>query len=166
MLTTALTLFSVGVYEIIYNVLYSNLQAQPWTFSLAWKQGLNIIMFFSFAVLGVLCLIYLYSLGYKPNFNKITKFLLIGSVLTYTLWVFFPFPVTALTMETSTGTWQSGALFPQTMYAVDVDPTDSVAVGNPVYVQNDFLHFVNILNKVFVSLTILSFVMIRRNKNV
>lgn len=166
MLSTALSLFSVGVYEIIYNILYSNLQAQPWTFSLAWKQGLNIVAFFGFTVLGVLCLIYLYSMGYKPNFNKITKVLLIGSILTYALWVFYPLPITALTMETSTGTWVSGDLFPQTMYAVDVDPTDSVAIGEPVYVQNDFLHFVNILNKAIVSLTILSFVMVRRKSNV
>lgn len=163
-ITTALSLMSIGIYEIIYNVLYSNLQSQPWTFTFAWKQGLNLTMFFGFTVIGVLSIIYLYSFGYKPNFGKITKVLLAGSIITYCLWVFYPFPVTALTMETSTGTWVSGDFFPQTMYAVDVDPTDGVAMGEPVYVQNDVLHFVNILNKALVSLTILSFVMVRRNE--
>lgn len=165
-LTVLLSFLSVGVYEIIYNVLYSNLQSQPWTFSLQLKQGLNISMFTFFIFSGIISLIYLYTLGFKPNFNKITKLLLTLSVLTYVLWVFFPFPTTPLSINTTTGVWTSTNLFPQTMYAIDINPLDSVAVGNPIYVQNDLLHLVNVLNKVFVSLTILSFVMIRRNKNV
>jgi len=156
---------SIGVYEIIYNLLYSNLQAQPWTFTFAWKQGLNLTMFLGFTALGIISLIYLYSIHFKPNFNKITKFLLTLSILTYALWVFYPFQTSTLMVQTTTGTWSSSNFFPQTMYAVDVDPADSVAIGEPVYVQNDMLHFVNILNKALVSLTILSFVMIRRNKN-
>lgn len=163
-LTVLLSFLSVGVYEIIYNVLYSNLQHQPWTFSLQLKQGLNISMFTFFIFVGAVSLFYLYSLGFKPNFNKITKIFLIFSVLTYALWVFFPFPTTPLSINTTAGTWTSTNLFPQTMYAIDINPLDSVAIGNPVYVQNDLLHLVNVLNKVFVSLTILSFVMIRRNE--
>jgi len=158
MFTTTLSLMSVGVYEIIYNILYSQLQNQPWTFSLAWKQGMNISMFTFFILIGTVSLIYLYSLHFKPNFNKITKVLLLASILTYALWVFYPFPTTTLTV----GEWTSTTLFPQTMYAVG--PIDGVAIGEPVYVQNNLLHLVNVLNKLFVSLTVLSFVMVRRNK--
>jgi hypothetical protein len=121
-------------------------------------------MFFFFVIIGTISLIYLYSLHFKPNFNKITKFLLLASAATYCLWVFYPFQTTPLTVQTTTEAWTSTQFFPQTMYAVDVDPTDGVAIGEPIYVQNNLLHLVNILNKVFVSLTILSFVMIRRNK--
>lgn len=160
--TVAFSFMSVGIYEIIYNILYSNLQNQPWTFSLQWQQGLNITMFFFFAIAGAISLLYLYTCGYRPNFSRITQFLLLGSILTYCLWIFYPLPTTILKMETTTGTWQSGSLFPQTMYAVDTNPLDGIAVGTAIYVQNDFLHFVNILNKVFISLTVLSFVMVRR----
>lgn len=164
MSSLALTAMSVGVYELIYNVLYSNLQNQSWTFSLQWRQGLNIFMFSFFAVLGIITLVYLYSFGYRPNFSLLTRFLLLMSYITYGIWVFYPLPTQTLTMETTTGTWSSTQFFPQTMYAVDINPLDEQATGEPVFVENNTIHLVNILNKVFVSLTILNFIMIRRNK--
>jgi len=158
MFTTTLSLMSVGIYEIVYNLLYSNLQNQPWTFSFVWKQGLNLSMFTFFIVIGTISIIYLYSINLRPNFNKTTKFLLLGSILTYCLWIFFPLPVTSITI----GEWTSTQFFPQTMYAVG--PVDGVAMGNPYFIENNLLHLVNVLNKVFMALTVLSFVMVRRKQ--
>ena len=158
--STLLTLMSVGMYELIYNVLYSNLQLQPWTLTLQPKQGLNIGMFAFFVVMGAVAIVYLYSLKFKLNFNKTTKILLALTCLTYALWIFYPV-ASSLTVQTTVGAWTSTPLFPQTMYAVDIDPTDAVAVGVPYFVQNDGLHLVNVLNKLFFSLSVLSLVMIR-----
>lgn len=162
----ALTAMSVGAYELVYNILYSNLQNQPWTFCLQWKQGLNISMFTFFTALGILTLVYLYSVGYRPNFGKTTKLLFLCSLITYGVWVFYPLHTTTLTMETTAGTWTSTPFFPQTMYAVDVDPLNDRAIGEPVFIENNVLHFVNVLNKAFVSLMVLSFVIVKRRNEI
>jgi len=162
--STALSVFSVGVYEIIYNVLYSNLQNQPWTFTFAGKQGLNLAVFTFFIVVGCVALVYLYSLKFKLNFSRVTLLLLVLSVVTYGCWVFFPFPIDSFTVQTTAGPWTNTALFPQTMYAVNLDPMAgcSAAIGTPYFVENNLLHLVNVLNKLFVSLTVLSFVMVTK----
>ena len=69
-------------------------------------------------------------------------------------------------METTAGTWTSSKLFPQTMYAVDTNPLDNRAIGDPVFVENNLLHLVNILNKVFVSFAILNIVRIKRKDEI
>lgn len=160
-LSVGLLALNIGFYEIIYNILYSNLQNQPWTFSFAWRQGLNLSYFFLFAFAGVISIIYLLSFGYKLNFGKWTKIFFFLTVLTYILWIFYPFPTETLIVQTSTGMWRSSKLFPQTMYAVDIDPLDGVAVGVPFYVENYALHTVNVLNKLFYSLFLLFLTMVK-----
>ena len=164
--TVALSFMSVGIYEIIYNVLYSNLQSQPWTFSLQWQQGLNIVMFFFFTATGMICLLYFKSLNFKLNFSMFTRFLILMSFLTYSVWVFYPLQAQTITMGTTAGIWTSSKLFPQTMYAVDTNPLDNRAIGDPVFVENNLLHLVNILNKVFVSFAILNIVRIKRKDEI
>jgi len=162
--STSISLMSVGIYEIIYNFLYATLQNQPWAFTLAWKQGLNISVFAFFTIIGAISLIYLYSLNFKPHFSKITLILLFGSIITYALWVFFPFSTTSLAIQTTSGLWTSTNLFPQTMYAINLNPTSGIAIGDAFFVQNNLLHFINVLNKVFVSFTILSLILIRNKQ--
>lgn len=157
--SASLSFMSIGIYEIIYNILYANLQNQSWTFTFAGKQGLNLTVFMGFILIGVISLIYLYSLNFKPHIGKLTLILIGGSIITYALWIFFPFSTTSL----SIGSWTSTNLFPQTMYAVNLTPIHSIGVGQPFYVPNNLLHFINLLNKALVSLTVLSFTMIRRN---
>lgn len=154
-LSTLLTLFSVGLYEVIYNVLYSQLQSQYWAFSFVSKQGLNMWCFVAFIGLGAVSFVYLYALNFKPNFSKCTMLFLAGSIVTYLLWVFYPVS-TSLTV----GSWTSGALFPQTMYAVG--PVDGVMQGVPYFVENNMLHLVNLLNKVFMALSVLNLCRIKR----
>lgn len=161
-LTAAFSFMSVGVYEVVYNFLYATFQNQAWTFEFVWKQGLNLTVFIFFIVVGVTSLVYVYSCGFRPHVGKWTLVFLAASVLTYCLWIFYPFPVSGLTVQTTAGVWSNTHLFPQTMYAVDLNPVSGVAIGFPYFVGNWFLHFVNVLNKALVSLTVLSFVMVRK----
>lgn len=166
MASLGLTAMSVGIYELIYNFLYSNCQNQLWTFGLQWRQGFNILTFSGYALIGVLTLVYLISLGYKPNFNRWTKLFVVLSFVTYVLWVFYPLPIQHISVETTSGTWTNTALFPQTMYAVDVDPLDNLATGEAFFVENNVLHLINVLNKLFVTLAILNFVRIKPSRRV
>lgn len=158
--STALTFMSIGVYELVYNVLYSSLQNQAWTFSLAGRQGLNLSIFTLFVVLGAVCVVYLRSLHFKPCFSKVSVVFLTFSVATYLLWVFYPFPIESLTVQTVTGPWTSTGLFPQTMYAVNV--VNDGAIGNAYFVENNLLHLVNVLNKLFMAFFVLSLIYVRR----
>jgi len=162
-LTSSLSLANIGLFEWIYNLLYANLQNQPWTIQFVWKQATNLTSFTLYTLVGSLALLYLYAEGYKPNMNKTTKILFMSSVFFLLLWVFFPFPTQTLTVETSIGTWISSKLFPQTMYAVDLDPSDGVAIGQAFYVQNDLLHFVNLMAKITFTSFFLSLCMVKRN---
>ena len=163
-LSASLSFMSIGIYEITYNILYSQLQHQAWTFSFTGKQGLNLTVFTGFILIGVISLAYLYTLHYRPHIGKLTLILIGASTLTYILWVFYPFSLTNLTIQTSTGLWTSTHLFPQTMYAVNLTPLAHNGNGVAYYVANNLLHLVNITNKVFVSLTVLSLSMIRRKQ--
>jgi len=167
-LTSALSLFNIGVFEWTWNLLYSHLQNQLWTIQFVWKQATNLFHFTSYIMLGILTLIYLYSLGYKPNIGKLTLTLAATAIGFWLLWVFYPFPITDITVETTTGIWHNNHLFPQTMYTIDIDPTDGLAIGQPFHVPNDLLHAVNVFAKVFTTLAILRFCMVSypRLKNV
>jgi len=162
-LTSALSLANIGVFEWIYNLLYANLQHQPWTITFAWKQVTNLTSFTLYTFVGSLALLYLYTEGYKPNTNRTTKILFTSALFFILLWVFFPFPTETLTVETTVGTWTSSNLFPQTMYAVDLDPTDGLAVGKPFHVNNDLLHFVNLMAKICFTAFFLSLCMVKKN---
>ena len=158
----SLSFMSIGIYEIVYNILYSSFQGQSWAFTLGGHQMFNLVVFYVFILVGVLTLFYLYTLHYRPRVGKLTLFFVGGSVLTYVLWVFYPFATTVLTVQTSVGFWTSSHLFPQTMYAININPLGHGGNGVPYSVPNFFLHFVNIVNKALVSLSVLSFTLIRK----
>ncbi len=147
--STSLSLMSIGIYEWTYNLLYANLQNQLWTITFAWKQITNLIYFSLFIAVGVLTLLLLHSEGYRLNLSRVTWALFIVSMGFWFLWVYYPFPITQITVETSTGPWISTNLFPQTMYAVDLSPNDGLAMGHPFFVENDLLHAVNTFGKIF-----------------
>jgi len=160
--TTSFLAMNVGIFEILYNILYAHFQHQPWTIQFVFPQARNLILFTLFTVVGILTFVYLCSEGYRPNLNKFTIFLFVISVGTWLLWVLYPFPITYITVETTTGTWTNSPLFPQTMYAVDVDPTDGVAVGDPYFVENNLLHGVNLLAKIIFTMSFLLICMVKK----
>ena len=164
--TAALSLMSIGIFEWIYNPFYATFQNQPWVIIFVWKQVTNLYNFTIFIIVGLLVLLYLYGEGYKPNLSKVTLSLFLISTIFWATWVFYPFPTQQISVETTSGIWTSTQTFPQTMYAVDIDPTDGKATGVPFNVENNLLHAVNLLTKVFSTCAILSFCMLKPTKKV
>lgn len=161
--TTSLSLFSVGVFELTWNRLYSYFQGQTWAFTFRPKQINNLAMFVLFTIVGFLTIIYLYADGYRLNLSHRS---LIFSALAISCWIFwvnYPFPVGHLEVETSVGLWENTNKFPQTYYAIDVFPDDKVAIGVPHHVGDNLIHFVNTGTKVVTILAILSLSMVKIN---
>lgn len=154
--TTSLSLMSIGIFELIYNVAYANFQNQPWTMAFVWKQVTNLVFFIMFTVVGVLTLVYLYTEGYRLNFGKRTKVLSVIAIALWLTWIFYPFPVDYITVATTAGDWTNTAMFPQTMYAIDMDPLDGLAIGVPFFIENNLLHAVNTFAKMVSATALLS----------
>jgi hypothetical protein len=160
--TTALSLMNIGLFEWFWNLNYAFWQGQWWTVTFKWKQVTNLIMFTIFIVIGILTILYEIPDGYRLNTSTRTKFLFLLTGIMIIFWVFYPLPVDDLTIETSTGTWSNTNRFPQTFYAVDVDPTDDIAIGVPNYVENDIIHFINTFTKITFTWSFLSLVKFKR----
>jgi hypothetical protein len=142
--TTGLCAGNIGFFELLWNRLYSWLQNQPWTLSLSFlPQVKNIAFFVLFVILGVASFLILRDLGYRVTFPWWKQGLVAAAVFLWFLWVWYPFPLTQIVVATSAGPWSSSHLFPQTFYAVMVNPGYSKAF----YAPNDWLHLLNVLCK-------------------
>ena len=147
--TSAMSLMNIGIFEYVYNYLYSVLQKQPWAFSLVDGNKSNMTFFTVYLVLGCYFLLYLLYSDYRITLTTRKKTYLIVAVLLWAVWVFYPFPVEALNVNTDQGAWVSSPLFPQTYYVVKVKTLDVNAAGTPWYIRNDLIHLINVLCKVF-----------------
>lgn len=164
--TTALSLFSVGVFEIMWNSGYAFFHGQTWVITFQWKQITNLLAFLGFITIGLLVFVYLALEGYRPNLGKRSLVLFLLTVGCWGFWIYYPFPVGHITVETSTGPWTNGDLFPQTYYCVDIRPDDGVAIGVPNYVEDNVVHFVNTFTKVVQTMFLLSVSMVRKKGDV
>ncbi len=160
--TTALSLFSVGVFEVMWNSFYALFHGQVWAVTFQWKQVTNLLAFIGFITIGLLVFVYLALEGYRPNLGKRSLALFLLTVVCWGFWINYPFAVGHVTVDTNVGPWTNGDMFPQTYYAVDIDNSDGLAIGVPHYVQNDTIHFVNTLTKVVQTLFVLSVSMVRK----
>lgn len=161
--TTALSLMNIGVFEWAYNILYANLQNQPWTVQFQWKQVTNLFQFTLFIFVGAATLLYLHLSGYRPNLGRRTRVFALFSACAWLVWIFFPFPVNSISVPTTVGTWTNSSLFPQTMWVIDLDPTDGIAIGCPYFAENNLLHGINLLAKIFTTAAIFSLCKVRKN---
>lgn len=161
--STGLSLMNIGIFEWSWNLCYSQLQNQPWTIMFRWKQASNLTMFTLFIVIGVFILVYLYSVGYQPRVDTTTIFFAGVAISLWLLWIFYPFPIGNLEVSTTAGVWTNTRMFPQTYYAVDVNPLDKIAIGVPHFVENNSIHVLNVLAKIFTTLAILWFSLVRIN---
>jgi hypothetical protein len=156
-LTTGLCAGNIGVFELTWNRLYSWLQNQPWTLNLSFlPQVKNIAFFILFVVLGAASFLILRDLGFRVEFTWWKVGLIICAVELWLLWVFYPFPLTQVVVATEAGPWVSSRLFPQTFYAVQVNPGFSKAF----YAPNDWLHLLNVVCKVVSSAALASLCMV------
>jgi len=168
-LSLFLTMLAISVYEWLWMVCYAIFHDQTWV--LVWKTGQNRILFMEtvFLGLGTLALIFLHEInrlyGFHFNLNKKACLLTLTSVLSWIFWIYYPFPKPYLEVETTIGVWKPSPYFPQTLWTIDLDPLDDVGVGEPYWTWNDAVHFVNILTKILITLSLLYVLRIRDDKD-
>lgn len=160
--TTALSLMSIGIFELMWNSAYAFFHGQTWVVTFQWKQVTNLCAFIVFVSIGMLVLIYLRLEGYRPNLSKSSLSFLLLTIACWVFWINYPLPVGYTTVDTTTGPWTNSDKFPQTYYAVDIDPTDGVAIGEPNWLQNDVIHFVNTFTKIVQTIFVLNVCMVKR----
>ena len=152
--TTSLSFMSIGMFEVLWNTCYAVFQGQIWTITFQYKQISNLFMFGAFIFLGLLVILYMITGGYRMRTDKIFLGLLTLSVLCWGVWIMYPGPVGNIDVELVDGSyWSNTDLFPQTYYAVDVDPWDGVAIGEPNYVEDNLIHLLNTFTKVVFTVT-------------
>jgi hypothetical protein len=157
-MTMMLTLLNMGVFEIAWNRTCAYFQNLPWLL----MQPTNIIQYNAWIAMGLLGILLLYASKYKLNINKYTIGLVVLSVAIWIFWIYYPFDIHQICVQTTTGTWCSTSFFPQTLYTVDPDPTDNIYRGVFYYVENNWIHLTNVVAKVVITTTIMLLVSVKK----
>jgi hypothetical protein len=158
---TCLSLMNVGIFEVVWNLCYGNFQGQQWIYALI--PGTNRfapwLMMFFFVFLGVLMLILLYMQGYRVVLEGWKVALILGAVAMWINWILYAQfnHVQLLTV----GTWTSSRLFPQTYYMVN-EGTLYHQILSAHWVENNLLHGVNTLTKVFTTAAVAVVLMVKK----
>ncbi len=148
-ITTSLGLMNIGAFEVLWNTGYAVFQNQMWTITFQWKQVANLMMFGGFLFLGLLVVLYMVTGEYRLRVDRVFVGLFVLSVLCWGLWILYPGPVGNIDVVLADGSvWSNTRFFPQTYYAVDVNPWDKIAIGVPHYVENNWIHLLNTFTKV------------------
>jgi len=147
---------------------FAYFQHQPWVMTPKMPQlriHMQNIAFLSVGILGVL---HMYVNGfvmkgkeilgrnYCFNCNWKASILVVLSVWSALFWWFYPLQVERFSVTLDTGeVWTNSRHFPQTLYTIDLDPTDSVNAGVWYWKENNLIHGWNTLVKIFWTLTVL-----------
>lgn len=148
---------SIAVFEWFWILSFSHFQNQPWVSTWQFPQAKILIQNSIFTITGVLGSVYMLTerwfwkgreqLG-RAYFFRLKSWLpwilVAASILAGLLWIYYPWDVQLLTVNLeSGGIWQSSRLFPQTLYTVDLNPSDAVNAGEWFWIENDLIHAVN-----------------------
>lgn len=159
---------SVGLFEYFWNISFCFLQNQPWVLSFQWPQAQILLQNLAMISVGLIFVIGIDRKAYRFNLNKWTILCLSATVASVLIWYFYGvmFPIQTISVPVEgSGIWQSTPYFPQTVYTIDTNVLDRVAAGEQFWVQNNFLHLVNTLTKVFMTLTLYSFLRLKRRSD-
>lgn len=174
---SVLTWLSIGIFELYWMASFSFFQGQTWVLRLQMPQLRIIIQnIFVMFVAGGLGALYMYAESCKFNkkgdiIGRLWRFnwgklsvLLVGlSVGLALFWWYYPGYVETFSVTYETGeVWTNNRLFPQTLYTVDVNPSDSINAGVWFWVENDLIHGLNTLVKILFTLTIFNIGRIRK----
>lgn len=81
---------------------------------------------------------------YTFRFNRYAVALIVLAVASALFWIYYPGPVTSLSVTLENGeVWTNSRLFPQTLYTVDLNPSDAVNAGEWFWVEDNFIHAIN-----------------------
>ena len=158
---------SIAVFEWFWILGFASFQNQPWVATWQFPQAKILIQNSIFSLLGGLTVIYMLTerwfwkgaqqLGRAYFFRMkswIPWILLAASIGAGLLWIYYPFGVQLLTVTLENGElWQSSRMFPQTLYTVDLNPTDGINAGEWFWIENDMIHAVNTGVKVLWAVT-------------
>jgi len=181
-LSFAFVLLSVAAFETFWHHSFAHFQDQPWVTAYQWPQLKILVQNVSFFFLGFSMIFVMYvsgemfplgrwkgvtyvwgpitnfPSGLQLNFGKWLWICLLLTLLSVCVWYRYGdfFPVETLKVPAKgypDGVWVSSPYFPQTVYTVETDLTDDVNAGDQFFVENDLLHGVNTLCKVFMTST-------------
>ena len=166
-ITTGFVGLAISTFEFFWMISYYYFQNQSWILTLQFPQSKLIIQTLIFLSPALVVLLGLNYEKYRLNFDKRTLFFLCATIFFVLLWYNYPFHIEQLTVEVQgLGTWISSKKFAQTMYTVDLDITDNIALGEMFFMDNPGIHFVNNVCKIFWTLTVynLSKIKLRKSK--
>jgi len=163
-------LLSIAVFEWFWILSFATFQNQPWVATWRFPQMKILLQNLIFTMAGGITVLYMLTerwhwkgseqleRAYYFRLKSWAPWMLLAvSILGALLWIFNPsniFNAQLLTVELETGEiWRSSRLFPQTLYTIDLDPTDGVNAGVWFWIQNDLIHAVNTGVKVLWALT-------------
>jgi len=149
-----LTLLNMGIFEVSWNLCCGYFQNLPWLLG----YRVNFYQYISWVVIGILSILYLLYYGFKPNLSNRTIIYCVLAIGLWLFWIYYPLPIHQITVVLPNGLWVSSKMFPQTLYPVG----DSIT-GGLHYVENNQIHLVNVLAKIFTTAGIASFCMFRKD---
>lgn len=155
-LTTGFTGITIASFEFYWQICFSVFQNQPWVLWFQYPQARILLQNFEFMLVGLFALLVVFRRGFTLNFNRYTTLCFLGAVFLMVFWIYYPFATNPLTV----GDWTSSLNFPQTMYTIQMEPTQ--ALGALFHVENPGVHLTNNLAKIMLTLTFYSLFKIKR----
>lgn len=163
----SLTLFAVAVFEFYWMFSFAHFQNQAWVITPRLPQLRIHLQNLAFLMVGGLAILYIFLdsfilkgnkiIGRHYTFNWNWKALaLVGlSIGSAVFWWNYPFQVERFSVVLETGeVWSNTNRFPQTLYTIDLNPNDNVNAGVWFWMENNLVHAVNTLVKVFWTLSV------------
>lgn len=148
---------AIGMFEWFWILGFSYFQNQPWVSAWQFPQMKILLQNTFFTLAGGLTVLFMLTERWHWN-GKIQGerayyfqarhwalwLLVMLSIFSALLWIFYPWHVQLLTVQLENGQiWQSSRLFPQTLYTVDVNPEDGINAGVWFWIQDDLIHALN-----------------------
>lgn len=163
-----LSLLAIGTFEFYWMLSYAYFQNQFWVITPVWPQLRIIMQNLVFCIGGSLVLLYMsceHIEGlYKLRVNWKSSALIALTIVSAVAWWYYPLPVSRFSVTLETGeVWRNTNNFPQTLYTIDLDPTDRVNAGEWFYHGNDMVHLLNTIVKLLFALSIFYIGLIKWN---
>jgi hypothetical protein len=160
----SLTVFSISIFEFSWMSSYYWAQQQFWVLIPLTKQASILYQNLLFLTGGVFLILFVVGSPCKFRINKKLGFLILFSISIWTFWYFYPLSTPQLVVDANTerfwlsnsyttvgwhnNLWFSFPNFPQTMYTIDLNPSDEKGVGVPFFVEDNIVHTVNTVMKI------------------
>jgi hypothetical protein len=176
----AVMFFSISVFEWFWIISFAVFQNQPWAFTWAFPQLKILIQNSGFFVAGALTAVYMFTDRFNwdmktqeaisRRFFFVWKSWKLWVILGLTfgaamLWIYYPFDVQLLTVPLENGeVWSSSRMFPQTLYTIDLNPNDNINAGDWFWIENNLIHGLNTVTKVFFTMSFYYMFRVKKNE--